>query len=217
MKRFSLVVVALLLNACSSVSSSTTQETITDDITQPVIENLVPPEDSIIIEWAADNMDRGQYDYYFGEKMLVVDPNDSELERGDVIYFHTPEFEYEFDVQDNSLARVVGLPGETIEIKEGHVFIDDKKFISFYSQALNRGLTGEEYFEEVDPSTRINDESWKEYFATTMKAVEVPDNTVFVLGDNWWRSVDSREFGPVPEDVIIGKVLGYEKKAVSTP
>ena len=44
-----------------------------------------------------------------------------------------------------------------------------------------------------------------------MKSVWIPDNSVFVLGDSWWRSLDSRNFGAVPIDKIKGKVLGYKK------
>ena len=221
MKKFSLIIVSLLLTACAPISSTNIEtpivEIITDDTTQPVIKTVVPPEDSIVLEWGADNMDRGRYDYYWGEKKIVVTLDYSQMNRGDVIYFQTPEFEHDFDLQKNSLSRIVGLPGETIEIKNGQVFIDNKKFIAFYSQALNRGLTGEEYFEEVSPVNRVNDDPWKEYFATDMNPVKVTDNTVFVLGDNWWRSVDSRDFGPISKESIVGKVLGYEKKYTSTP
>lgn len=44
-----------------------------------------------------------------------------------------------------------------------------------------------------------------------MKPVKVEENTVFVLGDNWWRSVDSKEFGVLPMEEVEGKVLGYKK------
>lgn len=65
--------------------------------------------------------------------------------------------------------------------------------------------------EKVDPANRGDDESWEEYFAITIKPVKVEENTVFVLGDNWWRSTDSKDFGVLPLDNVEGKVLGYKK------
>jgi signal peptidase I len=112
---------------------------------------------------------------------------------------------------EHYIARAVGLPGETVEIINGQVFIDHKKLESFYSKATVRGMGEEEYFEKMDPSTIENEESMRSYFATNMKSVKVEENTVFVLVDQWWRGTDSRDFGVLPIDMIKGKVLGYKK------
>jgi len=138
--------------------------------------------------------------------------NYSAIQRGDVLYFNTPEMAMEANsfLPEQYIARAVGLPGETVEIINGQVFIDHKKLESFYSTATARGMGEEEYFEKMDPSN-INEESMRSYFATNMKSVKVEENTVFVLVDQWWRGTDSRDFGVLPIDTIKGKVLGYKK------
>ncbi|MGN7403712.1 signal peptidase I [Cytobacillus praedii] len=216
MKIYILIGLAVVLTACSSEAASTEMETIADNDTKPEVELVEPPENSLLLEWNHDNMDRGDHDYQvMAHPPLVFDPNDKEVKRGDVIYFKSPEFTIEsnpqFNMPEFSISRVVGLEGETVEIKNGQVFIDGKKLDTFYSKALNRGMGQEEYFKKVNPVNRGDEESWKEYFATTMDPVKVEENTIFLLGDNWWRSADSRYFGVLPMENVEGKVLGYTK------
>ncbi|MGE7919373.1 signal peptidase I [Viridibacillus sp. NPDC093762] len=216
MKKLFLIGLAVLLTACSSEVTSNETKTITDKTTKSTVELVEPLEDSLLVDWNYDNMDRGNHDYEaLAHSSLVVDPNDKEVKRGDVIYFKSTDFTVEsnphFNMPENYISRVVGLPGETVEIKKGQVFIDGTKLDTFYSNALNRGMRQDEYFEKVDPANRGDEESWKEYFATTMKPVKVEENTLFVLGDNWWRSVDSKDFGVLPMEKVEGKVLGYKK------
>ena len=90
-------------------------------------------------------------------------------------------------------------------------YIYGEKLDAFYSKALNRGMEQDEYFEKVAPANRGDKESLEEYFATTMEPVKVEGNTIFVLGDNWWRSTDSKDYGVLPLDNVEGKVLGYKK------
>jgi signal peptidase I len=82
------------------------------------------------------------------------------------------------------IKRVVGLPGETVEIKDGGVYIDGKRleepFTDEYTQSGRHGQ------------------------------VTVPPLHVYVLGDNRDRSNDSRSFGPVPIENVIGRAwLSY--------
>lgn len=216
LKKYLLIGMAVLLTACSSELTSNEMEAITDKTTKSTVELVEPLENSLLLEWGYDNMDRGDHDYETSfHSHLVVDPNDKEVKRGDVVYFKSPEFtiesNLEFDMPEYYISRVVGQEGETVEIKNGQVFIDGTKLDTFYSKALNKGIGQKEYFEKVDPANRGDEESWKEYFATTMEPVKVEENTLFVLGDNWWRSVDSKDFGVLPMDNVEGKVLGYKK------
>lgn len=204
----------LLVFSLVEATSSSKVETMTDDVTKAEIDTLVPSENSLLVVWASDNMDRGNHDYdSLTHSDLVVDINYSAIQRGDVLYFNTPEMAREANsfLPEQYIARAVGLPGETVEIIKGQVFIDNKKLETFYSKATARGMGEEAYFEKMDPSNIGNEESMRSYFATNMKSVKVEENTVFVLVDQWWRGIDSRDFGGLPMDTIKGKVLGYKK------
>lgn len=201
---------AVLLTACYGM------EKITDTDTSPEVKFVDPQENSLLLEWHNDYMNRGDHEYEtLSHPPLVIDTNDKKVKRGDVIYFKTPEFTIEsnpdFKRPEFLISRVVGLEGETVEIKKGQVFIDGKKLDTFYSKALMSGMDQKEYFEKVERANRGDDETTKEYFETTLKPVKVKKNTVFVLGDNWGRSVDSINFGVLPLDNLEGKVLGYKK------
>jgi signal peptidase I len=82
------------------------------------------------------------------------------------------------------IKRVIALPGETVEIRDGHVYIN--------GQQLQEPFT-----EEATRPGRYSE-------------VTVPPLHVFVLGDNRDRSNDSRSFGPVPIENIVGRAwLSY--------
>lgn len=104
----------------------------------------------------------------------------SEAQRGDIIVFRFPQ-----DPSQKFIKRVIGLPGETVEIKEGNVYIDKEGA---------RYLLKEGYLPQ-DLKTQGN-------FSLTLKEKEY-----FVMGDNRNYSYDSRRFGPLPKENIIGKVL----------
>jgi signal peptidase I len=94
-------------------------------------------------------------------------------QRGEVIIFDPP-----FASPHPFIKRVIGLPGETVEIKDEKVFID--------------GIPLEEEYIMAPPNY-------------TMPATEVPENEYFVLGDNRNSSNDSHNDWMVPRDNIIGK------------
>lgn len=180
----------------------------------PNLEKITPTKSDILVNWSSDNMDRGNHEYDSSvHGSLVVRDKDTSIERGDVIYFEIPEFSdraVEMELSDQQISRIVGLPGETIEIKQGQVYIDGKPLDTFYAKATVRGMHEDEYFNTV-PDDQSNGDHFKEYFTMDMSPVEIEENSVFVLGDQWWRSIDSKEFGPLPIHDIIGKVVGYEK------
>ena len=98
-------------------------------------------------------------------------------ERGDIVVFKPP-------AQSGTpyIKRVIGLPGETVEIHDGTVYIDGAPL-------------DEEYLLGVSTSCHT-------YCALTL----APDS-VFVMGDNRPNSSDSRDFGPIRVDSIIGEAL----------
>ena len=101
----------------------------------------------------------------------------SDPERGEVIVFKYPD-----DPSSRFIKRIIGLPNETITIKDGRVYINQEI------------LLNESYLPD-DLTTSGNLE------------IILGDDQFFVLGDNRLYSVDSRRFGPVDEKFITGRVL----------
>lgn len=209
MKKLMLVLFGLLLVGCTPES-----KTITDEKTSPEIKIVTPEEEHLLVEWGSDAMDRGDHDYdSFTHNKLVVDPNYEDLERGDVVYYMTFESEIKKNpmIPENYLGRVVGLPGETVMIRYGHVYINNDRLDTFYGEATRTGATEEEYFKNNDLSGVVDVDSVKRYFKTEMNPIQVEEGTVFVLVDQWWRGPDSKDFGLLPVERIQGTVLGYSK------
>lgn len=98
-------------------------------------------------------------------------------ERGDIVVFDPPTVS-----EKPYIKRVIGLPGETITIRDGFVFVDGVQLNEPYID----GAITECNRSRCDP-------------------VVVPDGSIYVLGDNRRNSSDSRIFGPIPVDNIIGK------------
>jgi len=101
-------------------------------------------------------------------------------ERGEVVVFNAPT-----DSSQRFIKRVIGLPGETVRISNGQ--------ISILNISGNTVLNETQYLDGVQTGGDIN---------LTLK-----DNEYFVLGDNRPFSFDSRRFGPITKDSIIGKVV----------
>jgi signal peptidase I len=129
--------------------------------------NLIAPR--YIVEGAsmAPNFETGEWIIVSRLPYLLGEP-----QRGDVVVLDFPE------PQDDLIKRVVGLPGETVEIHDGLVFVDGAPISEPYINAQPR------YSE--DPVTLGPDE-------------------FFVLGDNRNNSRDSHSFGAVDRDKIIGR------------
>jgi signal peptidase I len=104
--------------------------------------------------------------------------------RGDVIVFRYPR-----NPQEYFIKRLIGLPGETVEIKNGNVYI--------YNDKHPNGIVLEE--EYLDPDVETH--------GFSQQKVELEQNEYFMLGDNRNSSKDSRNFGPVKESFIVGQVF----------
>ncbi len=111
-----------------------------------------------------------------------------DVHRGDVIVFKYPE-----DPERDFVKRVIGLPGETLEIREKKVYINGKPLDEPYVHFLQpAGAYGE--FAAYDVRERYG-------------PVTVPAGQYFMMGDNRDNSQDSRYWGFLPREYIKGKAL----------
>ena len=111
---------------------------------------------------------------------IIIDRGFEKLERGDIVVFYFP-----MDQRKSYIKRIVGLPGDSVEIREGKTF-------------LNGVLLEEPY---VD--ARYNESH------RSMEPRKLEKDNYFVMGDNRDNSSDSRLWGPVERKLIYGK---YVKK-----
>jgi signal peptidase I len=117
-----------------------------------------------------------------------------DVNRGDLIVFEKPPSEAASDIND-LIKRVVALPSETIEQRGTQIYIDNRLLTEPY---LPAGL---------DPGTTI---TWVEGCAnprTETNRCTIPEGHVWVMGDNRPHSRDSRFFGPIDEDLIVGRAF----------
>lgn len=101
-----------------------------------------------------------------------------QLTRGDIVRFRYPLDRTKFYIK-----RLIGLPGDRIEIRNGEVWLNDSRLAEPYVDA------------------KFNLSGW------TRAAVVVPAHAYYVMGDNRDNSSDSRIWGVVPEELINAKVL----------
>ncbi len=118
-----------------------------------------------------------------GQYVLVdkLTPRFSDYKRGDIIVFHAPASADPTGTQ-NFIKRVIGVGGETVEIHDGHVFVN---------------------------GTQINEPYLDEGVLTTAPTGAgkwtLQKDQLFVLGDNRENSRDSRSFGPISTSSVLGR------------
>ena len=104
-----------------------------------------------------------------GERFALRPP-----QRGEVIVFHYPR-----DTTKDFVKRVIGLPGETVGVESGEVFIDGEQLVEPYLTSRDTSSSNE---------------------------IILGDNEYYVMGDNRRGSNDSRNWGPVAGELVLGKV-----------
>lgn len=121
---------------------------------------------------------------FHGQEYLIVNKIGyrlNEPKRGEIIVFRSP-----VDLSQNYIKRVVGLPGEKVTIKDTQVFVNEKLLREDYTLAEQTlsGAVGK--------------------FSTE---IQLGSQEYFVLGDNRDHSSDSRRWGTLPKQNIIGKAV----------
>ncbi|MGH9156919.1 MAG: signal peptidase I [Acidimicrobiales bacterium] len=100
-----------------------------------------------------------------------------DVRRGDVIVFRSPESSETKDL----IKRVVGLPGDTVESRDGHMVVNGRMLEEPY----------------LRPSVTTG----------PMQSRVIPAHHYFMMGDNRGNSSDSRVFGPIDQSLIIGRAF----------
>jgi signal peptidase I len=206
-------VIVLILSGCTN---NYTTSTITDSSTKSVTHTINKNElqsGQIIYHHGYDNMDRGNHNL---DNEVAVDLeyyNVNTTSRGDIVYYQPPD-ELKEKMGEYDISRVIGLPGEKVKINQGQIYINDMLLETFYGRAHRLGSDVNElinYLKRSDLAEHIrkNIETQVSNFQNTdMEEIEIPKNAVFLVGDDWFRSNDSRRFGPISMENIKGKVLG---------
>lgn len=114
-----------------------------------------------------------------------------DIHRGDVVVFDRVTVDSEVVQHDDLIKRVVGLSGETISIRDCQVFIDGK-------------LLAEPYLSDYDLAQSSLDDRCR---VPVMEATLIPENHLFVMGDNRPQSFDSRMFGSIEQKLVVGRAF----------
>jgi signal peptidase I len=125
---------------------------------------------------------------FHDHEYLIIDEISYRLnnpQRGEIVVFRYPK-----DPQEYFIKRIIALPGEKVEIKDGKVMI--------YNQSNPDGFFLEETYLP---------ETTKTYGGMGREQVQLESDEYFVMGDNRNSSKDSRSFGPVNRSFITGKVV----------
>ena len=97
------------------------------------------------------------------------------ISRGDIVVFHYPR-----DPQKSYIKRVIALPGDSLRIDDGRVYVNGEQINESYVPRAYRDMR-------------------------SMPEIVIPQNEYFVMGDHRSISSDSRDFGPVDRTLIYGK------------
>lgn len=119
------------------------------------------------------NFDDNQVLYVSRLNYLLWQP-----EYRDIVVFHFPD-----NPEEDYIKRIIGLPGDTVEIRDAQVYVNNQKL-------------DEPYINEPCLPDRCQDNTW-----------ELATDEYFMMGDNRNHSSDSRFFGPVKRRFIVGEAL----------
>jgi signal peptidase I len=129
----------------------------------------------------------------------------SEPKRGDIVVF-----KYPIDPNIDFIKRIVALPGEEVEVRNNQVFINGKPLPLIEVEKGEENGVRKVIYEEVLPEGIKHKVQFYEDFPFSKRdfgPVVVPPNHYFVMGDNRDNSEDSRYWGFLPRENIVGKAF----------
>ena len=115
--------------------------------------------------------------------------------RGDIIVFHSAN---PVDPDKDLIKRCIGVPGDEIKIIDKEVYINGNKLEEKYTKFLN-------YY--IKRPRNPDPEGMGELYTDNFGPKKVPEGKYFMMGDNRDNSADSRFWGYLPEENIIGKAM----------
>lgn len=130
------------------------------------------------------------------------------VQRGDIVVFFYPNDRTRYYIK-----RIIGLEGDKIELYDQQLVVNNQTLSRLAKQSYdNEQLIWEEKMGQVRYTAQ-----WEEADDSTIETITVPQGSVFVMGDNRSSSEDSRDFGAVPLDDVLGKAyqvwFSWDKKA----
>lgn len=163
-----------------------------------------------------------KYNYGFSSYSLPFAPNlfkgrilAQQPQRGDIVVFWPNDF------KERYIKRLVGLPGDTVQIRDSIVYINGKPLAKKYAKVFKEKQMGEvtikQFNETIDNELRKEQLSYNvlqtstknidysHHSANNTQVFKVPEGEYFMLGDNRDNSKDSRFIGTIPFANLIGK------------
>jgi signal peptidase I len=127
----------------------------------------------------------------------------TEPKRGDVIVFRYP-----MDIRQNFVKRVIGVPGDHLRILDKVVYVNGKALVEPYTQHVDSRMEPYRDNFPAPPNGPVADRAQEMLSAQVNNGeLVVPPGNYFAMGDNRENSLDSRYWGFVPRENIIGKPL----------
>lgn len=142
-----------------------------------------------------------------GERVICV--KNAKIKRFDIVTLVAPD-----DPSKDYVKRVIGLPGDKVEMKQDTLYINGKKYkepyLDNYKAKMKQGTLAAQYDEAYRPAIENTKLFTQNFSLQTLDAtkgtITVPKDTYFVMGDNRPISKDSRMLGFIPKKNIIGVV-----------
>jgi signal peptidase I len=114
-----------------------------------------------------------------------------DIHRGDVVVLDRVSVDGQIVHHDDLIKRVIAVGGETISIKDCQVFINGKLLVESYLNEYDLAQTA------LEDRCRV----------PMMEDMTIPENQLFVMGDNRPQSFDSRMFGPIEQALVVGRAF----------